>query len=190
MWEWLWCCRCSSASLDEGSSGSPVLVGQVKKKKNNLQFICNILSVRSLTVASTLSRLHRPQPSSSCSFDGSLKTDQTEWPEVPPVLNQNEDRKRNKYLRKDYLKVWQDPDWGSHFCGLPLMEQRKTIAWMRRSCFGRVHDTRGAGKGSTLFLLHRRFSAAPSGHFEGVAASQSSIQFPACCIIYIFLEEI
>lgn len=49
------------------------------------------------------------QPSSSCSFDGSLKMDQSDseskWPEVPPVLNQNEDRKRNKYLRKDYLKV-------------------------------------------------------------------------------------
>ncbi|XP_075878211.1 leucine-rich repeat and calponin homology domain-containing protein 2 isoform X2 [Nelusetta ayraudi] len=64
-----------SASLDEGSSGASVLTGQ---------------------------------PSSSCSFDGSLKTDQldceSKWPEVPPVLNQNEDRKRNKYLRKDYLK--------------------------------------------------------------------------------------
>uniref|UniRef100_A0A3B4U4Q2 Leucine rich repeats and calponin homology domain containing 2 n=1 Tax=Seriola dumerili TaxID=41447 RepID=A0A3B4U4Q2_SERDU len=38
-----------------------------------------------------------------------LKTDQSDsepkWPEVPPVLNQNEDRRRNKYLRKDYLKV-------------------------------------------------------------------------------------
>ncbi|KAM7397906.1 hypothetical protein PAMA_005985 [Pampus argenteus] len=38
----------------------------------------------------------------------SLKTDQSDsepkWPEVPPVLNQNEDRRRNKYLRKDYLK--------------------------------------------------------------------------------------
>uniref|UniRef100_A0A7N8X5Z8 Leucine-rich repeats and calponin homology (CH) domain containing 2 n=1 Tax=Mastacembelus armatus TaxID=205130 RepID=A0A7N8X5Z8_9TELE len=49
------------------------------------------------------------QPSSSCSFDGTLKTDQSDseprWPEVPPVLNQNEDRRRNKYLRKDYLKV-------------------------------------------------------------------------------------
>lgn len=49
------------------------------------------------------------QPSSSCSFDGSLKTDQSDsepkWPEVPPVLNQNEDRRRTKYLRKDYLKV-------------------------------------------------------------------------------------
>ncbi|XP_029029246.1 leucine-rich repeat and calponin homology domain-containing protein 2 isoform X1 [Betta splendens] len=64
-----------SASLDEGSSGASVLSGQ---------------------------------PSSSCSFDGSLKSDQSDsepnWPEVPPVLNQNEDRRRNKYLRKDYLK--------------------------------------------------------------------------------------
>ncbi|XP_015238367.1 PREDICTED: leucine-rich repeat and calponin homology domain-containing protein 2 [Cyprinodon variegatus] len=64
-----------SASLDEGSSGVSVLSGQ---------------------------------PSSSCSFDGSLKSGQSDcdpnWPEVPPVLNQNEDRKRNKYLRKDYLK--------------------------------------------------------------------------------------
>ncbi|XP_056267680.1 leucine-rich repeat and calponin homology domain-containing protein 2 [Pseudoliparis swirei] len=64
-----------SASLDEGSSGAPVLSGQ---------------------------------PSSSCSFDGGLKSDQSKsepnWPEVPPVLNQNEDRRRNKYLRKDYLK--------------------------------------------------------------------------------------
>ncbi len=50
-----------------------------------------------------------PQPSSSCSFDGSLKSESSDseprWPEVPPVLNQNEDRRRNKYLRKDYLKV-------------------------------------------------------------------------------------
>lgn len=49
------------------------------------------------------------QPSSSCSFDGNLKLDQSDsepkWPEIPPVLNQNEDRKKNKYLRKDYLKV-------------------------------------------------------------------------------------
>ncbi|XP_037543624.1 leucine-rich repeat and calponin homology domain-containing protein 2 [Nematolebias whitei] len=64
-----------SASLDEGSSGASVLSGQ---------------------------------PSSSCSFDGSLKTEQSDsepkWPEVPPVLNQNEDRRRTKYLRKDYLK--------------------------------------------------------------------------------------
>ncbi|KAF0038290.1 hypothetical protein F2P81_008774 [Scophthalmus maximus] len=65
----------NSASLDEGSSGASVLSGQ---------------------------------PSSSCSFDGSLKTDQSDsepkWPEIPPVLNQNEERRRNKYLRKDYLK--------------------------------------------------------------------------------------
>ncbi|XP_061903714.1 leucine-rich repeat and calponin homology domain-containing protein 2 isoform X3 [Entelurus aequoreus] len=64
-----------SASLDEGRSDTSVLSGQ---------------------------------PSSSCSFDGNLKTDQSDseskWPLVPPVLNQNEDRKRNKYLRKDYLK--------------------------------------------------------------------------------------
>ncbi|XP_057677497.1 leucine-rich repeat and calponin homology domain-containing protein 2 isoform X3 [Corythoichthys intestinalis] len=64
-----------SASLDEGSSGASML--------------CE-------------------QPPSSCSFDGSLKSDQSDseskWPDVPPVLNQNEDRKRNKYLRKDYLK--------------------------------------------------------------------------------------
>lgn len=50
-----------------------------------------------------------PQPSSSCSFDGSLKSESSDseprWPEIPPVLNQNEDRRRNKYLRKDYLKV-------------------------------------------------------------------------------------
>lgn len=52
---------------------------------------------------------HSPQPSTSCSFDGSLKSENSDsepkWPEVPPVLNQNEDRRRNKYLRKDYLKV-------------------------------------------------------------------------------------
>ncbi|XP_051903409.1 leucine-rich repeat and calponin homology domain-containing protein 2 isoform X2 [Hippocampus zosterae] len=64
-----------SASLDEGHSGASMLSGQ---------------------------------PPSSCSFDSSLNMDQSDseskWPEVPPVLNQNEDRKRNKYLRKDYLK--------------------------------------------------------------------------------------
>lgn len=51
----------------------------------------------------------RPQPSLSCSFDGSLKSEngdsEPKWPELPPILNQNEDRRRNKYLRKDYLKV-------------------------------------------------------------------------------------
>lgn len=59
------------------------------------------------------------QPSSSCSFDGSLKLDQSDseskWPEIPPVLNQNEDRKKNKYLRKDYLKV-QGPTVGNSEC--------------------------------------------------------------------------
>ncbi|TSO37113.1 Leucine-rich repeat and calponin homology domain-containing protein 2 [Bagarius yarrelli] len=49
------------------------------------------------------------QPSLSCSFEGSLKSengdDETKWPELPPILNQNEERRRNKYLRKDYLKV-------------------------------------------------------------------------------------
>uniref|UniRef100_A0A8C8I111 Calponin-homology (CH) domain-containing protein n=1 Tax=Oncorhynchus tshawytscha TaxID=74940 RepID=A0A8C8I111_ONCTS len=47
------------------------------------------------------------EPSSSCSYDGSLKSEsdtEPKWPEVPPVLNQNEERRRNKYLRKDYLK--------------------------------------------------------------------------------------
>ncbi|KAG7273812.1 hypothetical protein CRUP_016556 [Coryphaenoides rupestris] len=46
------------------------------------------------------------QPSSSSSFDGSLKSEpsDTKWPEIPPLLNQNEERRRNKYLRKDYLK--------------------------------------------------------------------------------------
>ncbi|XP_053702323.1 leucine-rich repeat and calponin homology domain-containing protein 2 isoform X3 [Synchiropus splendidus] len=64
-----------SASLDEGSSGASVLTGQ---------------------------------PPSSCSFDGSLKSDRSDlepkWPEVLPVLHQSDERRRNKYLRKDYLK--------------------------------------------------------------------------------------
>ncbi|KAI4904193.1 hypothetical protein NFI96_010837 [Prochilodus magdalenae] len=49
------------------------------------------------------------EPSSSCSFDGSLKSENSDsepkWPELPPILNQNEERRRNKYLRKDYLKL-------------------------------------------------------------------------------------
>lgn len=63
-----------SASLDEGTSGASPLSGQ---------------------------------PSTSCSFDGSLKTDsepEPKWPEVSPVLNQNDECHRSKYLRKDYLK--------------------------------------------------------------------------------------
>ncbi|XP_026105188.1 leucine-rich repeat and calponin homology domain-containing protein 2-like isoform X2 [Carassius auratus] len=75
-----------SASLDEGSSSASALSGQ---------------------------------PSSSCSFDGSLKSESSDseprWPEVPPVLNQNEDRRRNKYLRKDYLKD-NDPKHTSRLC--------------------------------------------------------------------------
>ncbi|XP_062844539.1 leucine-rich repeat and calponin homology domain-containing protein 2 isoform X2 [Trichomycterus rosablanca] len=64
-----------SASLDEGTSASSPMCGQ---------------------------------PSSSCSFDGSLRSEngdgEPKWPELPPILNQNEERRRNKYLRKDYLK--------------------------------------------------------------------------------------
>ncbi|KAF7688903.1 hypothetical protein HF521_013710 [Silurus meridionalis] len=64
-----------SASLDEGTSTSSATCGQ---------------------------------PSLSCSFDGSLKSEngdsEPKWPELPPILNQNEERRRNKYLRKDYLK--------------------------------------------------------------------------------------
>ncbi|KAI1903609.1 hypothetical protein AGOR_G00028970 [Albula goreensis] len=48
------------------------------------------------------------QPTTSVSFDGTQSLEQTEpehrWPEVPPVLNQGEERRRSKYLRKDYLK--------------------------------------------------------------------------------------
>ncbi|KAJ8348195.1 hypothetical protein SKAU_G00267840 [Synaphobranchus kaupii] len=48
------------------------------------------------------------QPTSSVSFDGTQSLELTDpehkWPEVPPVLNQGEERRRSKYLRKDYLK--------------------------------------------------------------------------------------
>ncbi|KAK6316830.1 leucine-rich repeat and calponin homology domain-containing protein 2-like isoform X1 [Coregonus clupeaformis] len=76
-----------SASLDEGSSGASVLSGQDPDFTDD-----------DITFS---------EPSSSCSFDGSLKSEsdtEPKWPEVPPVLNQNEERRRNKYLRKDYLK--------------------------------------------------------------------------------------
>uniref|UniRef100_A0A674PQA4 Leucine rich repeats and calponin homology domain containing 2 n=1 Tax=Takifugu rubripes TaxID=31033 RepID=A0A674PQA4_TAKRU len=50
-----------------------------------------------------------PPLSVPCVQPSVLKLDQSDseskWPEIPPVLNQNEDRKKNKYLRKDYLKV-------------------------------------------------------------------------------------
>ncbi|XP_030638106.1 leucine-rich repeat and calponin homology domain-containing protein 2 [Chanos chanos] len=77
-----------SMSLDEGSASASALSGQ----EGDLMDEDTAFS----------------EPSSSCSFDGSLKSESSDsepkWPEVPPVLNQNEDRRRNKYLRKDYLK--------------------------------------------------------------------------------------
>ncbi|XP_016142272.1 leucine-rich repeat and calponin homology domain-containing protein 2 isoform X1 [Sinocyclocheilus grahami] len=77
-----------SASLDEGSSSASALSGQ----ETDLTDEDAAFS----------------EASSSCSFDGSLKSESSDseprWPEVPPVLNQNEDRRRNKHLRKDYLK--------------------------------------------------------------------------------------
>lgn len=83
------------------------------------------------------------QPPSSCSFDGSLKTDQSDsepkWPEVPPVLNQNEDRRRNKYLRKDYLKVSACTCLVNH-------------GWLK-SIFCRRHLINCLGMNSGLFLL-------------------------------------
>lgn len=42
------------------------------------------------------------QPSTSCSFDGSLKTDSDS--EVLSVLNQNDEGRRSKFLRRDFLK--------------------------------------------------------------------------------------
>ncbi|XP_035636827.1 leucine-rich repeat and calponin homology domain-containing protein 2-like isoform X5 [Oncorhynchus keta] len=77
-----------SASLDEANSGTSVLSGQDPDFTDDDD--------------DTFS-----EPSSSCSYDGSLKSEsdtEPKWPEVPPVLNQNEERRRNKYLRKDYLK--------------------------------------------------------------------------------------
>ncbi|XP_013984484.2 leucine-rich repeat and calponin homology domain-containing protein 2 isoform X3 [Salmo salar] len=81
------CQAIHSASLDEGGSGPSVLSGQ------DPDFTDDDTAFS--------------EPSSSCSFDGSLKSEsdtEPKWPEVPPVLNQNEERRRNKYLRKDYLK--------------------------------------------------------------------------------------
>ncbi|KAM9440820.1 leucine-rich repeat and calponin homology domain-containing protein 2 isoform 2-T2 [Clarias gariepinus] len=77
-----------SASLDEGTSTSSAMCGQDAY----------------LTDEDTAFS----EPSLSCSFDGSLKSEngdgEPKWPELPPILNQNEDRRRHKYLRKDYLK--------------------------------------------------------------------------------------
>ncbi|KAK1787505.1 hypothetical protein P4O66_016004 [Electrophorus voltai] len=79
-----------SASLDEGSSAASAVCGQDAD----------------LTDEDTA--FSESQPSSSCSFDGSLKSEngdtEPKWPDLPPILNQNEDRRRNKYLRKDYMK--------------------------------------------------------------------------------------
>ncbi|XP_049332323.1 leucine-rich repeat and calponin homology domain-containing protein 2 isoform X1 [Astyanax mexicanus] len=77
-----------SASLDEGTSSASAVCGQdADLTDEDAAF---------------------SEPSSSCSFDGSLKSENSDsepkWPELPPILNQNEDRRRNKYLRKDYLK--------------------------------------------------------------------------------------
>ncbi|KAM8835309.1 leucine-rich repeat and calponin homology domain-containing protein 2 isoform 3-T3 [Synchiropus picturatus] len=88
-----------SASLDEGSSGASVLTGQVAAVL--LTLLCELVPLVSDVCPP-------PQPPSSCSFDGSLKSDrsdsETKWPEVLPVLHQSDERRRNKYLRKDYLK--------------------------------------------------------------------------------------
>uniref|UniRef100_A0A8C7VIE7 Leucine-rich repeats and calponin homology (CH) domain containing 2 n=1 Tax=Oncorhynchus mykiss TaxID=8022 RepID=A0A8C7VIE7_ONCMY len=73
-----------------------IAVQLLQQEQQNSILTCLFLSV-SLSL----------QPSSSCSYDGSLKSESDtdpKWPEVPPVLNQNEERRRNKYLRKDYLK--------------------------------------------------------------------------------------
>ncbi|XP_076866927.1 leucine-rich repeat and calponin homology domain-containing protein 2-like isoform X2 [Brachyhypopomus gauderio] len=77
-----------SASLDEGSSSASAVCGQdADLTDEDAAF---------------------SEPSSSCSFDGGLKSEngdaEPKWPELPPILNQNEDRRRNKYLRKDYMK--------------------------------------------------------------------------------------
>lgn len=97
----------------------------VDRYKNNT-FTNTVVSGRFCELLWTFGRLSS-QPSSSCSFDGGLRTDQSDsepnWPEVPPVLNQNEDRRRTKYLRKDYLKVTTlTRDWFHQhdFLDLPL----------------------------------------------------------------------
>nr|XP_038862075.1 leucine-rich repeat and calponin homology domain-containing protein 2-like [Salvelinus namaycush] len=90
-----------SASLDEGSSGTAVLSGQPRGFCPLLH--CHLVN----TVSSILTWFSLSLQPSSCSYDGSLKSEsdtEPKWPEVPPVLNQNEERRRNKYLRKDYLK--------------------------------------------------------------------------------------
>lgn len=86
------------------------------------------------------------QPSSSCSFDGSLKLDQSDseskWPEIPPVLNQNEDRKKNKYLRKDYLKVH-----------VPLSKCLFSETLVAQSCEGKMDEENSVSLNDTCFFL-------------------------------------
>ncbi|XP_061106488.1 leucine-rich repeat and calponin homology domain-containing protein 2-like isoform X1 [Conger conger] len=71
---------------------------------------CSAQTIRSSFVeeGSLTGTVLSAQPTSSVSFDGtqSLETTDPEhkWPEVPPILNQGEERRRSKYLRKDYLK--------------------------------------------------------------------------------------
>ncbi|KAM9497650.1 leucine-rich repeat and calponin homology domain-containing protein 2-like isoform 3-T3 [Salvelinus alpinus] len=98
-----------SASLDEGSSGTAVLSGQDPDFTDDDAAFSEVPHFHSCLLFPHPH--HRPcedvAPSSSCSYDGSLKSEsdtEPKWPEVPPVLNQNEERRRNKYLRKDYLK--------------------------------------------------------------------------------------
>ncbi|KAK7925509.1 hypothetical protein WMY93_007819 [Mugilogobius chulae] len=106
-----------SASLDEGSSGASVLSGQ---------------------------------PSSSCSFDGSLKTEsdpESKWPEVPPILNQNDERRRSKYLRKDYLKQYKcqntrknsNDDSEENLCNTEVTSTLTVFGLKPRSAFTRAN---------------------------------------------------
>lgn len=149
-----------------------------------------------VTATLTISRLHRPQPSSSCSFDGSLKTDQldceSKWPEVPPVLNQNEDRKRNKYLRKDYLKVWEDPDCGSILEATfnKNKQTNKKNAWMAWKCCGRVSKTmqeRLRNDPEQCLQLHTAASSVQEG---AATAGHSSLQPSSCTTALIHLQKL
>lgn len=147
------------------------------------------------TTTLTISRLHRPQPSSSCSFDGSLKGDQldceSKWPEVPPVLNQNEDRKRNKYLRKDYLKVWEDPDWGS-ILGATFKKKKNKETNKKK-----MHEWHWSVVDEFLKRCKRGWEITLSSSFssssvqEGAAtAGHSSLQPSSCTTALIHLQKL
>uniref|UniRef100_I3JCL7 Leucine rich repeats and calponin homology domain containing 2 n=1 Tax=Oreochromis niloticus TaxID=8128 RepID=I3JCL7_ORENI len=75
-----------------------------------------VLDLRKIAV-----QLLQQEQQNRCVALTSTLTDQSDsepkWPEIPPVLNQNEDRRRNKYLRKDYLKVVQIPGFSLHLQG-------------------------------------------------------------------------